>query len=406
MESPELIWRFGQWIARRESGAARLVWSAGEAVLRIHNGKVVSFEGPDSSVVAQRLGCQPLGHRDLLEEARALAARGGPTETQAVGTAKEILQQSIHAWMLDPQRRLELVEGEPDLPEGPTISISHAVVELVLSDVEHSVYMTVLPEPGIILRRSTSFLQLYPPLRLSEEADLIVSKVSGQRPAEEVASSSTHGPQEVLRLLAALVASGMLEPMPLATPLQREAFLPDAESEKTSTRRRLPITWLVVAVVAIAGALAAVTYLVGRARVATAVEGGAWTIVVDMGCEPNDLERILKRSQEKPNLVRAVRVQDAGGFECWRLVWGQFPSREKAEKKLTDIPNSLRLQAPPAGAGRDAASWRRTSWLSRWRAAPSHQPPFRLPSTWPRWFRAGSPAHWCCRQGRAAASCC
>ena len=31
------------------------------------------------------------------------------SETEAIGTTKEILQEAIHAWMIDPERTLDLV---------------------------------------------------------------------------------------------------------------------------------------------------------------------------------------------------------------------------------------------------------------------------------------------------------
>ena len=114
MSDPLEIWQFGQWIGRREGGAARLAWADGELILRIHQGRIRFVEGIDSTELSRRLSCQPVGKRDLLEEARMLARDGQIAETYAMGAAKELIQKSLRAWLLDANRELEIVEGEPD----------------------------------------------------------------------------------------------------------------------------------------------------------------------------------------------------------------------------------------------------------------------------------------------------
>jgi len=341
MDEAQLIWRLARWIGRRESGAARLSWTGGEVIVRLHCGRVVSIDGIDPSLLATRLGCQPAGHKDLLEEGRALAKAGSISETQAIGTAKEILQEAIHTWILEPGRRLDLVEGQPDIPEGPSISITHAIVELILSDTTGRVHAKVLPDLEVLLRRSPKFIELYAPLRLSEDADLIVAKITGQRTAKEIAEHSPHQPDEVLRLLGALVAAGMLEPVPVALTARHLELSSTPVPEDETKPRRLPVGWIVAALAVVGIALGVLGYFLAGSRGAQVEEVGTWGIVVDMGCEPQDLQRVLKRAEENPTSLRAVRATLDQGNECWRLVWGAYPSKSLADEALQSLPDNL-----------------------------------------------------------------
>jgi hypothetical protein len=370
MSDPHEIWRLGHWIGRQEGGAARLGWTDGELILRIHRGRIRFVEGIDPSELSSRLSCETVGHRDLLEEARALAGAGQIAETYAMGAAKELVQNSLRAWLIDPNRELEVVEGEPDDVEGATISITHTLVELVLSDTSGTTAAAVLPNDDVLLIRSPGFLDLYAPLRLSEDADLIVSKITGERTAKEVTESSNHGSGEVMRLLAGLVVTGILEP---ETPLHisDDVDLLPVEDVTAGTRRRLPVTWILAAAAALVIALTVIAFIMTRTGDSGAVQGMAggedlaWTMVIDMGCEPQDLQRVLKKAQENPKVVRPVAADTGDGEPCWRLVWGRFSTREAAEAATDGIPAELLRQGfdphpieltgeelePPASAG-------------------------------------------------------
>ncbi len=370
MHDADLIWRFGAWVARRDSGAARLGWSDGELVLRVHQGRIQSVEGADAAGVSARLGCPGRGHGDLLAEARAIAAECGVAETQAMGAAKEILQASLRRWMTDPRRELEIVEGKPDEADGPTISITHALVELVLSDTAE-LARAVLPDRSLLLRRSGKFLDLYAPLRLSEEADLIVAKITGQRTVEEIASSSDHDPAEVERLLAALVATGMLE----AAPMRRPVTMPDLAADpaedqgdaETAPARRLPVAWIGLAVAVVAVLLTVAVWWMNRqapAKPEPASDGSSWGLVVDLGCEPEELQRVLRKARQHPSELRPVVADPGAGEKCWRLVWGTFESKTDAEAAIPRIPRSFAepgfaphaIRLPAAGEGGGAAT--------------------------------------------------
>ena len=348
MSDPYEIWQFGHWIARREGGAARLGWSGGELILRLHNGRIRFVEGVDPSELCRRLSCEPLGNIDLLEEARGLAGTAQIAETIAMGAAKELLQKSLRAWLIDPQRELEIVEGEPDGVDGATISITHTLVELVLSDTTSEAARSILPDLDVLLNRSPNFLDLYGPLRLSEEADLIVSKISGERTAQEVANRSTHGPDEVVRLLAALAATGILEPEPALVVSGDIDLIPVDEGEK-SRRRRVPVPWIVAAVAGLVIALVVLIWMMSGSKTTAADEAVAasdikWGLVIDMGCEPQDLQRVLKKAQNNPKAVRPVAIDSGESEPCWQLVWGRFPSRQAAEEAIGEIPGGLSQQ--------------------------------------------------------------
>jgi hypothetical protein len=370
MSDPHEIWQFGQWIGRQEGGAARLAWAKGELILRIHQGRVRFVEGVDPTELSKRLSCQPVGNRDLLREARAISSAGQIAENYAMGAAKELIQRSLRAWLLDPNRELEVVEGEPDGVDGATISITHTLVELVLSDTSGETAAAILPNDDVLLVRSPGFLDLYAPLRLSEEADLIVSKITGERTVGQVAESSNHGAGEVLRLLAGLVVTGILEP---ETPLHisDDVDLLPADEIATGPQRRLPITWIVAAAAALFIALAVILFIMARSDGSEPVQGMAggdglaWALVIDLGCEPQDLQRVLKKAQENPKVVRPVAADAGDGEPCWRLVWGRFSNREAAEAATDGIPEELLQQGfdphpieltgeelePPASAG-------------------------------------------------------
>ncbi len=350
MTEPHEIWQLARWIGRQEGGAASLGWSQGEVIMRVAGGRVLWVEGIDPSELCRRLSCRSDSGNDLLEVARGLASSGQISENYAMGAAKELLQQRLRAWLLDPERRLELVDGEPDEVEGATISLTHLLVELVLSDTAGNTASAILPDDDVLLSRSPRFLDLYAPLRLSEEADVIVSKITGERSAREIAQRSDHGSDEVTRLLAALVVTGILEPEPALVVREDLELLPEAEPAE-SPRRRLPVRWILIAAAVLVLALAVIAWIVGRsggengdgaAAAADAPQGHHWALVVDMGCEPQDLQRVLKKAQQNPKALRPVSVNSDGGSPCWQLVWGRFSSQRAADQAIRDLPAAFR----------------------------------------------------------------
>lgn len=345
MQDPQLIWEFGRWIARRNPGTARLTWTGGEVGLGVREGRIHSALGLDSAELADRLACETTGEADLLAEARALASKHDMAETRAVGTAKAMLQGAIHEWLMDPDRRLDLETEEPAVVDGATISITHLLVELVLADTQRNVAESILPDRRVSLQRSPAFLELYAPLRLSEEADLIVAGLTATATVEDVARTSSHDPEEVVRLMAALVATGVLEADEPEIPAQELDWPGTDFGTDESPRRKIPV-WMIGAA---AAALALVIILVGWTmlrggddREELAVDGsGDWGIVVEMGCEPPDLQRMMRKRNIERKSLRTVPVESASGDTCFRLVWGSFVNRSAAEEAMSDVPADL-----------------------------------------------------------------
>lgn len=341
MNDPQSIWRLGRWIAARRSGELRLGWDGSELMLHVSSGRATGIEGPDPTLVARRLGCRPAGHADLLEEARAVASQTDRSETEALAIVKTVLEEALHSWLLDPGRTLEADEHEAEENDRPTISLSHAIVEAVLSDDRDDITTAILPDLNVLLRRTAGFLESYAALQLAEEADLVVAKITGQRTAEEIAGRSPHDPSEVARLMAALSAAGLLEAVPVAEvsePVVSVAPVPREDEERSLGKRKL---WLVAGAVAILLiAVAAVTLVLGHSRRQAAVKGH-WGIVVDSGCDPQDLQRILRKAGQHPEDLTAQRRDLKGGVPCWQLLWGDYDSREAAQGAIASVPKAL-----------------------------------------------------------------
>jgi len=344
MQEPNQIWEFGRWIARRDPSSARLFWTGGELVLGVRQGRIHSAVGLDSNELAARLGCPGSGEDDLLAEARHLGQSKGIPETRAMGAAKEILQEELHQWLLDPDRRFSIEDSEPPEVDGATISITHALVELVLADTEHNVAASILPDSQTTLQRSKDFLDLYAPLRLTEEADLIVASITASATAADIAAESSHQPDEVVRLVSALVATGILEASEPAI-LTDDLEWPGTEfDEEEPSRKKIP-GWMIGAA---AGLLLIVVVIIafvvmrgGGENEPVAEGSGDWGVVVEMGCEPKDLQRMLRKRNLERKALRTVKADPANGDTCFRLVWGSFPTREVAEEAVEDVPLTM-----------------------------------------------------------------
>ncbi len=341
MNGPETIQRFSRWVASRPSGTARLVWRGGTLVLHVASGRVVGIEGLDP-VPLRRLGAPAVDGSDALQAAMAVAASTGRPEAEAVGLVKEMMESSLKAWMLDPFRELELIDTEPSPPGQPSISLPHVLVELVLGDGGTELTDILLPDLDVVLRRSKGFLEGYAALGLTEEADLVAAKITGQRTAEEIASRSPHDRREVIRLLAALTAAGLLEPVPVATTTQEPLMVAPPDFQDVPERsRRLPAGLLVGLVALLVLILVGVAMTALKSRAGTGHEKGRWGITVDSGCEPEDLQRILRKAGRFPDAVRAMRTDPEDQGPCWQLVFGDFRSPGEAESAIASIPSRL-----------------------------------------------------------------
>lgn len=344
MQDPRQIWDFGAWIARRDPGTVRLSWSGGEVVLGVRQGRIHSAAGLDAGELARRLRCDGEGIDDLLAEARALGRTRNIPETQAMGLAKEILQNALHDWLLDPDRRFSIDDEAPPEVVGATISITHALVELVLADTSHDLAAAILPDETAVLMRSQGFLELYAPLRLSEEADLIVASITGRSTAAEIVLDSSHKSEEVYRLIAALVATGIFDAAEPADPVDELAWAdPDLDTGE-GHRRKIPVWMIGAAVLVLAVVIAFAVWMTKRGGAPEGpmvVGSGDWGIVVEMGCEPQDLQRMLRKRNLERKALRTVKADPTDDDTCFRLVWGSFENRAVAEEAMVDVPPNL-----------------------------------------------------------------
>lgn len=344
MHGHDAIERLGRWIAGRASGEVRLVAAGTDARIVVVDGKVVSARGLDPAAVAQRLEVEPSGRDDILAEAVSIAERDNLPQGQTVGAAKEVLQEALAAWLADDGRRLEFGQTQPSVGDGPTISLTHAIVEVVLSDSSGALRSAILPDLDLLPRRADRFLELYSPLRLSEEADLIVAKVTGQRTVREICDRSPHGIEEVHNLLAALVCTGILDEAPLTDVVLEPPPAGAPVFKPGSRRRRIPIWIFLVTLAALLLAVIVIAKLwPGSAGddAAAATRDAHWAIVVDMGCEPQDLQRVLKKSNDHPKVLKPLAADAGEGSPCWRLVWGTFDTSDAASRAIPDIPKEL-----------------------------------------------------------------
>ncbi len=364
MSDATTIWSFGRWLAQHGSGTVHLGWGAGEVVLHVVHGQLIGLEGMDPTCVASAIGRAATGQTELFNEARALAERDGIPETRALAGVKRCLEQALEAWVLDPERTLN-TENEPQPEtEAAAISIAHILVELLLSGDEPSLAEHVLPREDVLLRRGPRFLERYPRLQLSAEADLVAAKITGTRTAGELLERSQQPRDEVLRLLAALTASGLLEPVPVARPEPGEVSFSPQEPPSSGSAprvRRLEWRWVAAAAVVLLLILAALGFRL-RHKASPAHSGAqAWGVVIDMGCEAVDYERMLRKVRKHPKHLTAVKADGEGSGPCWRLIWGTFPSQEAARSGLEKIPKDViakgfklhTLELDTASAGED-----------------------------------------------------
>jgi len=352
MNDPQVIWRLGRWVSKRIPGSARLIASDVAFEMELSEGRIVGVGGIDTSLLGRALNCEPVGESDLIAEALALAAANEIPEATVMGAAKVLFQDHLRTWMLDTDRQLELVDGIQELRPTNSISATHAFVELILSDPDGTIAAAVLPSLDVLLRRADGFLDLYAPLGLAEEADLIVAKITGQRTAEEIAARSPHEHDDIVKLLAALTASGMLEAVHAATPDKSPVLIvapepPVGPDRQIRGRRLSPL--LVLAAFAVIAVAAIATWWFAFQQEDAAPEPettGHWAVAVDLGCEPHEFRRLLQVARRHDD-VRPVALtgngENADGT-CWRLVWGDFPTMAQAESAISSVPPSIRRE--------------------------------------------------------------
>lgn len=350
MGEARAILDFGRWVASRPAGSATLGWSDGVLVLDIRDGKIVGVSGPNPQVLTRTFGTNPPDGDDLIALAQAMAPQSGLSEIQAVGAVKSILLDSLQLWFMDPDRSFDVSDTIPESRSAHSISATHALVELVLSSPDDTIVHAILPDRNVLLTRTEGFLDLYAPLGLAEEADLIVAKITGQRTGAEIEAHSPHPKDEVARLLAALTATGMLtirdpDPPSIGISLGPEPE-PTPSIEEHAPQRRLSPLILFVPALAVVAAAFAVWWFFFRAPADVDTKNppsAHWGVVVDLGCEPHEYRRLMQVARLNDE-VRPIAVEDVqdSSEDCWRLVWGDFSTAALAERAFPKVPAEVR----------------------------------------------------------------
>jgi septal ring-binding cell division protein DamX len=60
-------------------------------------------------------------------------------------------------------------------------------------------------------------------------------------------------------------------------------------------------------------------------------------VAVDGGCQPAELERLYRRQEQDKANLRVVPFGRGDG-QCYRLIWGHFPTKEAADDTMAHLP--------------------------------------------------------------------
>jgi len=319
------------WVGRRGKGSACLRWGGNELVMYVLGLQIVAVEGNDNERLAAAFGLT--GGGEWFSEAATAVASGQVTQAEANAVVKRTLAERLLEFLGAPDAEVAFDTEVRYEPHGLTISYPHLVVELTLGPAGERVAAAFLPEPDLILRRLPDFPKRVGSLGLTEEGMAILAKVNDQRTALEIAEPSPHGRDVALRLLAAAAGAGLIEAVSEVAEIPLNTT-PAPRFEMAPRRRIFPWVLLVIAVVAVAAWLLVARPWEGGSLVGG---GGPWAVAVDGGCQPAELERLYRR-QEQDKLNMRVVPFGKGDGQCYRLIWGHFPSKEAAEGTISRLP--------------------------------------------------------------------
>jgi hypothetical protein len=318
------------WVGRKGKGSASLRWAHEELVLHVAGLQIVGVEGDDNDRLSAAFGLTAGG--EWFAQAASAVASGQVTQSEANAVVKRALAERLRDFLLAADAEASFDNEFALEHQGLTISYPHLMVELVLGGGGEAFVGSFLPDPSMILRRLPDFAKRVGALSLTEEAMAILAKINDQRSAQEIADPSPHGRNVALRLLAAGVGAGLVETVTRVA----EAPLPAAPPPRFATPRRRR-TWPVVVVILIA--LAVVVVLLLRPWKARSVVGGGgpWAVAVDGGCQPAELERLYRRQEQDKVNLRVVPF-GKGDEQCYRLIWGHFPTKDAADGMISHLP--------------------------------------------------------------------
>jgi hypothetical protein len=322
------------WVSRKGKGTARLRWDGRELILHLNNLQVVAVEGDDNDMLAPAFGLTAGG--EWFRQAQGAVAGGQATQAEANAVVKRALAESLRSFFLAADASVAL-ENDVAFEDGAlTISYPHMAIEMVLGPGGEELVPVFLAAPENVLRRLPDFVRRVGSLGLTDEAMAILAKINDARSGMEIAAPSPHGQDTALRLLAAAVAAGLAESV--ARPAEPQ-FVATAFEPPPAPRKRGLWRWL-LALVLVAGAGAALYLLQPWKPHLSSGPGGPWAVAVDGGCQPAELERLYRRQDKDPQSLRVVPFGQ-GQEQCYRLVWGHFPSRESAEQAKITLPDGM-----------------------------------------------------------------
>jgi hypothetical protein len=318
------------WVGRRGKGSASLRWGDERLVLRVAALQIVGVEGDDDERLSAAFGLTAGG--EWFAQAAGAVASGQVTQAEANAVVKRALSEQLRAFLLAADAEASFENDVSVEPQGLTIAYPHLMIEMVLGGGGDLLVPSLLPDPSVILRRLPDFAKRVGALNLPEEAMAILAKINDQRSAQDIADPSPHGRDVALRLLAAAIGAGLVEPATRITEVPLAAAPPPRFAVP---RRRRP--WPVLALVVVAAAVVAL--LIIRPWKSTSVVGGGgpWSLAVDGGCQPAELERLYRRQEQDKVNLRVVPF-GKGDEQCYRLIWGHFPTKQAADQTIAHLP--------------------------------------------------------------------
>ncbi len=320
------------WVGRKAKGSAHLRWAGGELVLAVSGLQIVGVEGDDNELLVAAFGLTESG--DWFAEAQTAVAAGQVSQPESNAVVKRALAARLHEFFLADDAEVSFTSDLPAKESGLTVAYPHLVIEMVLGKDGEALVPVFLPDPDQVLRCLPDYARRVGALGLTDEAVAILAKINNQRTALEIAEPSPHGRDVALKLLAAAVGAGLAEVSPHIAERPLLDIAPPLTGAATRRRRRAwPVMLAALVVVVAAAALVYKPWLGAR----TAGRGGPWAVAVDGGCQPAELERLYRRQEQDKAALRVVPF-GRGEDQCYRLVWGHFPSKDEAEDAKAHLP--------------------------------------------------------------------
>jgi hypothetical protein len=318
------------WVGRKGRGSATLRWGREELVLHVAGLQIVGVEGDDNERLSAAFGLTAGG--EWFAQASGAVASGQVTQSEANAVVKRALAERLAAFLAAEDGEASFQNQPTVEPQGLTISYPHLLIEMVLGGGGDTLVASFLPDPSLILRRLPDFAKRVGALSLPDEAMAILAKINDQRSAQDIADPSPHGKDVALRLLAAAIGAGLVE---AATRVAEVPLVATPPPRFAVPRRRR--AWPAVVLIVIAAAVAAVLALHPWRSSSMVGGGGPWAVAVDGGCQPAELERLYRRQEQDKANLRVVPF-GKGDEQCYRLIWGHFPTKEAADAVIPHLP--------------------------------------------------------------------